>query len=407
MKVLILTADSNGGYPVPAVKGGAVSTLIEHLVSVNNEKKLCDMEILSLYDNAAEEKSKEYQNIRFKWVKVPRILKLFDKCVFNFVHIILKKEKAISFKSPFSLIYYIFKAKKVIRNTDANKIVLENNIPLVHVIKNSSFKGEWYYHFHNIPRIDAACRNEFKRVSKYLCVSQFVANQICSNDSAIGRIDTNKATVLLNCVDTKLFRPIERSNPQIIKLREKFDIHNNDFVLIFAGRLTKEKGPDVLLKALKSLPDNVKVILVGSLIYNVNVNSPYQEELHNLAENLKNRVFFTGYMPQDKLPYIYNLADIAVLPSIWDEPAGLTIIEAMACGTPVITTNTGGIPEYVGEYGHVLDRENDLVYNICKAINDYTHDNKEWKIKANAGVDYISKEFCPEKYLVNFLKCIS
>lgn len=54
MKVLILTADSNGGYPVPAVKGGAVSTLIEHLAAGNNEKLLCDMEILSLYDLEAE-----------------------------------------------------------------------------------------------------------------------------------------------------------------------------------------------------------------------------------------------------------------------------------------------------------------------------------------------------------------
>ena len=59
MKILILTADSNGGYAVPAVKGGAVSTLIEHLVRCNNEENLCDMEIVSLYDEDADKKAKE------------------------------------------------------------------------------------------------------------------------------------------------------------------------------------------------------------------------------------------------------------------------------------------------------------------------------------------------------------
>ena len=47
MNILILTADSNGGYPVPASKGGAVSTLIEHLVNGNNSKQLCKMTIVS------------------------------------------------------------------------------------------------------------------------------------------------------------------------------------------------------------------------------------------------------------------------------------------------------------------------------------------------------------------------
>ena len=58
MNILILTADSNGGYPVPASKGGAVSTLIEHLVNGNNSKQLCKMTIVSYFEQRAWEISK-------------------------------------------------------------------------------------------------------------------------------------------------------------------------------------------------------------------------------------------------------------------------------------------------------------------------------------------------------------
>lgn len=83
MKILILTADSNGGYPVPASKGGAVSTLIEHLVDGNNKKQLCRLQVVSLFDEKAFSMSQKYNNISFIWVKVPLIYKLLDKCTFN------------------------------------------------------------------------------------------------------------------------------------------------------------------------------------------------------------------------------------------------------------------------------------------------------------------------------------
>ena len=54
MKIAIFIADSNGGYPVPAVKGGAVSTLVEHLVEKNNERQLAEMTVVSYYDKEAE-----------------------------------------------------------------------------------------------------------------------------------------------------------------------------------------------------------------------------------------------------------------------------------------------------------------------------------------------------------------
>ena len=400
MKVLILTADSNGGYPVPAVKGGAVSTLIEHLVKGNNENQLCDMEILSLYDKDAEKKAiEEYPNVKFSWIKVPGIVKIIDNCAFSFIRKVKKNEKAISFRSPFTLLYYIHEARKIIKGTDADKIVIENNVPLARVMKGSKFKGDWYYHFHNVPRIDAGCREEFQQVKKFLCVSQFVADQITGDNSAIGRIEPKKTAVLYNCVDTGLFRPISRENPEVQHVREKYNIRENDLLIVFTGRLSEEKGPDKILEAMNELPNTVRCLIAGSLMSNFDAHTPYHDKLISLSSGLEDRVIFTGYIQQKDLPLIYNIADVAVLPSMWDEPAGLTNLEAIACGLTVITTRAGGIPEYVGENGIILERDPQLVQNIRTHIM-FILSNKSTKTE---DIREFTDKFGITRYFENFI----
>ena len=64
------------------------------------------------------------------------------------------------------------------------------------------------------------------------------------------------------------------------------------------------------------------------------------------------------------MPSIYQLGNIAVLPSMWEEPAGMTMVEAVVSGLPLITTNSGGIPEYISDdVAVLLDRDENLVDN--------------------------------------------
>ena len=406
MKVLILTADSNGGYPVPAVRGGAVSTLIEHIVSENNIKQLCDLEIVSFYDkNALIKASQQYPKIKFTWIYTPKILKFLDLCAFNFVRILRKNAKAISFRSPFSLLWYIYRAKRIVNKTNANKVVIENNIPLVRIMKNSKFTGEWYYHLHNIPRIDAGCRNEFQKVTKFICVSKFVAEQITSKNSVIGKIPQSKTEVLFNCVDTSLFKPISKWDPKLVEIRKKFGFAEDDFICIFTGRLSEEKGSYQILKALQTTCEKIKCLIVGSLLSDFNSMTEYQKDLYKLANNIKSKVFFTGYISPIDLPYYYNLANVAILPSIWDEPAGLTNIEAMACGLPVITTQSGGIPEYVGDCGKILERNEQLILHLEEAINESKE--KCNNDKSNYCIKRVLEKFNKDNYLEKFLFCLN
>lgn len=401
MKIAIFTADSNGGYPVPASKGGAVSTLIEHLVSENNKKKLLEMEVLSFYEERAVEKSQMYPYVSFTWVKVPKVISLLDTLLFSIILKFFKKKKAISFRSILGLIYYIINSSIWLRKHKCDKVVVENNIPMAWIIKLSNYKGEVWYHLHNLPRTNAKCLSVFGK-SNFLCVSNFISKKICEQESAIGEIPREKCFVLYNCVDTILFRKKED-----VDVRLKYGIKTSEKILLFVGRLSEEKGVDKLLGAIKLIPrDDVRILIVGSLIYGANVMDSYQMRIKEMAEELGNKVIFTGYIPQSELPCYYNSAYISVLPSLWEEPAGLTMIESMACGTPVITTSQGGIPEYVRSGAIVLPINENLEENIAKNVEMLLSDKSIYEKMCDSAIVCVQENFTPEKYFMNFYEKI-
>ena len=102
----------------------------------------------------------------------------------------------------------------------------------------------------------------------------------------------------------------------------------------------------------------------------------------------------------------YNVADITVLPSLWDEPAGLTMIESMSCGTPVITTSQGGIPEYVKYGALIVQVDDDIEENIAKGIEFLLSEESDYENKCNCSMAIVQENFSPEKYLENFYAII-
>ena len=111
-------------------------------------------------------------------------------------------------------------------------------------------------------------------------------------------------------------------------------------------------------------------------------------------------------MPYDEIWKYYKIADVAALPSIWEEPAGLTMIEACAAGVPLITTNSGGIPEYVlCKYACVLERNN-LVESLITAINNVLNHEDIWKKKALYQKDYVVGNYNVKRYYEAFVKAL-
>lgn len=403
-KVVIFVADSNGCYPVPASKGGAVSTLVELLVEGNNKKRLVDMTLVSYFDNKAFKLSEKYPNIHFVWIKVPWIVKLMDKMLFTIVSK-LTNLKATSFKSLLSLVYYTFKSSRLIKKLNFDTVVLEHNIPQVWMIKWSGYNGKYYHHLHNLPRTNAKCRDALNKCTKFLCISQYMVNNIMDAGCPIGPVSIERAKILFNCIDTTKFRPIEKENLNVNKVGYGIDADSR--VLLFAGRITWEKGIDKVLEAFDYIKhDHVELLVIGDMAMALQEKSPYADKLIKLGKKNQGKIHFTGYVEHDKLPELYNLADIAVLPSMWEEPAGLTMVEAMACGTPVITTKSGGIPEYVADAGIVLERDENLSREIASSIDLLLEDRDLYQTLRNKGIERVTKNFDSFDYIDKFCEAI-
>jgi glycogen(starch) synthase len=114
-------------------------------------------------------------------------------------------------------------------------------------------------------------------------------------------------------------------------------------LVLFAGRLEYEKGVQTVLHALERLAEQV-----GAVRFLIAGVGTYSDELRRLVDELGlgHRVHFTGFLEERALRLHYAAADVAVAPSLY-EPFGLVATEAMACGTPVVVSDTGGLREIV------------------------------------------------------------
>jgi glycosyltransferase involved in cell wall biosynthesis len=135
-----------------------------------------------------------------------------------------------------------------------------------------------------------------------------------------------QAVVIPNGVDVEVFRPAALSRPARP-------------VVLFVGRFDEQKGVDVLLQAWRALDGRAELHLAGT--------GWREERYRELAASLGLRtVSFIGHVPRQQLPALLNQARLLVLPSRY-ENFPISLLEAMSCGIPVVTTRVGGIPELV------------------------------------------------------------
>lgn len=373
-----LAVVTSGFLPIPATKGGAVENLVVNLLNVNEKERNLDFTIFSIYDKKAVEDSKKYKFTKFEFLRVNFFVKLLDKLLFFIAKNILKKENSNSYRYIFQRLAYLNKVSKKLKKNSYDKVLLENHPTQYLCLKwrknNLKYKDRYYYHCHNELPGTYGCNDIIKDTKKVLCVSNYIA----SNFKKVTGIDENKLEVLRNGIDYNRFSK-EPDEKEKKALKERYGIKESEKVLLFTGRITKEKGVKELISSLKDVKyEDYKLLILGSVLNDIIVKTKYQEEIENLVNDMKDKVVFTGFINYDEISNYYGLADIAVLPSICEDAAPLTIIEALVSGLPIITTRSGGIPEYAKDGSAIiLEKDESLVKNLTNAIDTLLSDDNK------------------------------
>jgi len=166
-------------------------------------------------------------------------------------------------------------------------------------------------------------------------------------------------TVVHNGVDTDTFSPA----PPVADR----DAARQAFRLLFVGVVAPHKGPDLLLRAVAVAGERgagpFEVHIVGSGRYDPSAPlTDYERRLRTVAHQSGLAVRFTPFVPREQLPSIYRSADLLVAPSVWPEPFSLVMLEAMACGIPVLASGRGGTREAGGDAALYVDPEDTAAF---------------------------------------------
>jgi spore coat protein SA len=209
-------------------------------------------------------------------------------------------------------------------------------------------------HMHNehlsIPLFRPFYRRALAKADTVVCVSDYIRRQALRHFPEY----RDKFTVLLNSTEPSIFRPYGAEAAE--RLRAVLPLESDKRYLLYVGRLAEIKGVHVLIDAFRQLHaqrPETRLVIAGSSFFAGAAKTPYIERLVEMAAPVKDAIIFTGFLPHDQLKYLYAAADIIVVPSVWQDPCPLVVLESMSSGTCMVATAVGGVPELVidGETG--------------------------------------------------------
>lgn len=223
-----------------------------------------------------------------------------------------------------------------------------------------------------------------------------VAETVKRHAVAHTRIAAEKFVPIHNGYDPQRFRLVNDA-AMLRSVKAKYDLP--DQFLLWVGQFDTRKNLGGLLKAFARLADEVPhdLVLVGPKTWNVGPELDLIEELH-----LQERVHLTGFIAHDDLPAVYNLASAFVFPSLC-EGFGIPLLEAMACGTPIVTASTGSPPEVVSDAALTTDPHD--VEQLASAIRSVLGDLHTRQRLIAAGLErakHFSWERCASALLSTF-----
>ena len=239
-------------------------------------------------------------------------------------------------------------------------------------------KHQFYYYKYIMPHL-------LKKAEKVICISENTKSDIIS----FYNMDESKIQVIYNGFDTEQFNDKTNESDNIL---EKYNIDYKYILMV--GASYKHKNLETVIKALKTIEQqcNYKILIIGK-------ESDYVAELKKLSLELElsDRVKFLGYVEGAELPLFYKHAEIFAYPSLY-EGFGFPLLEAMACGTAVISSNSSSLPEVTSDSALLFDPrdEKQLADEIVELMTNEAL-KEELVLKGKQNVQRFSWDYTAEK----------
>ncbi|EIJ81743.1 glycosyl transferase group 1 [Bacillus methanolicus PB1] len=367
MKIALVATEK---LPVPAIRGGAIQIYLDSVASIIG--RTADVTVISIKD--PELKDSEERN----YVKYLR----FDEHS------------------------YLEQLARHVRGAEYDVVHVCNRPSWIKTLAEASPETKFVLSVHNDmfapDKIsDQEGRDCISRVSKIITVSNYIGKTITSRFPSA----QSKTKTVYSGVDLVDYQPHWTTEGSRIRkrLRDEIGLEGRKIVL-FVGRLSKVKGPHVLLQAMPKIIEehsDVMMVFVGSKWFGDDNINNYVKHLYTFGSLYPENVTFIKFVKPRDIPGLYTMSDLFVCSSQWQEPLARVHYEAMAAGLPLITSNRGGNPEVIeeGKNGYIVyDFENPEAYAV--RINQLLSDSSlrhrlgkygRAKVEREFGWDTVSK----------------
>ncbi|MFG2120281.1 glycogen synthase [Streptomyces sp. NPDC048710] len=202
-------------------------------------------------------------------------------------------------------------------------------------------------------------------------------------------LDPAKVHVVHNGIDTTLYRP-HRGTDALTRA----GLDPARPYVLFVGRITRQKGVPHLLRAVRDIDPRAQVVLCAGAPDTPEIDREFRELYEELSRVREGVFWIPQMLPRTDVIQLLTHAAVFVCPSVY-EPLGIVNLEAMACGTPVVASRVGGIPEVVedGRTGLLVDVDDDFEAGLARALDSVLGDRETARRMGEAGRERAVGEF--------------
>lgn len=357
--------------PIPATKGGAIEELMTLMLEENEV------------------------NGKYKFTFIAPD---------NESRIVKYENSTIYLINPVSEIqyFYDYQANSIAKKISPDYIIMEGWASrLDNCFRNTIQKDRLAIHLHH----------EFPRQSIYLdsfgisiAPSKFIAERWNANAS-----QNEKCTYIwTNAIDINKINQISFTDVEKKQLRRSLGVSEDDFVIIFCGRLAEVKGISELIEAVLQLNNSkIKLLVAGSDSYGNGNKLEYGNNIVKKINENNSYIKYLGYVNNQYIHKYYKCADLHIIPSLCEEAFGLVALEGMCNGLPIIHTNSGALPEIIPkECSIIVNKDKNIIEQLKQAIIWMFLHPEQRKIMGEYAKKYV-KKYSAEQYYIDFEKLIN